>query len=70
MFYTVIEIQNGGTPACLTTVYESETAALAAYFTVCAAAAVSALAYHSVHLLQSDGAMRKQEIFDRRTEAL
>ena len=67
MFYTVIEIQKeGNNPACLTTVYNNENAALAAYFTICAAAAVSALPYHSAHILQSDGLMLKQEIFDRR----
>lgn len=66
MFYTVIEIQNSGTPACLTTVYESESAALSAYFTICAAASVSAVPYHSAHILQSSGAILRQEIFDRR----
>ena len=66
MFYTVIEVQNSGTPACLTTVYESENAALAAYFTICAAASVSTIPYHSAHILQSNGLILRQEIFDRR----
>lgn len=66
-FYTLIEKQmNNGTPATLATHYDTYTAALAAYFTVCAAAAVSTIEYHAAHLVRSDGIMIEGRVFDRR----
>ena len=66
-FYTLIEQQmNNGTPATLATHYDTYTAALAAYFTVCAAAAVSTIEYHAAHLVRSDGIMIEGRVFDRR----
>ena len=66
-FYTVIEKQlNNGTPGTLATHYDNETAALAAYFTICAAAAVSTIEYHSAHIIRSDGIMIEGRVFDRR----
>lgn len=69
-FYTIIENQvtKSGAKALLYNHYDSETDALARYFTVCAAAAVSGLPYHAVHMLSSEGYMVQQYIFDRRTE--
>lgn len=67
-FYTLIEKQlNNGTPATLATHYDTYTAALAAYFTVCAAAVVSTIEYHAAHLIRSDGVMIEGRVFDRRT---
>ena len=70
MFYTVLEIQQsvGGNPACIPLVYDNYDSALAQYFTICAAAAQSALPYHSAHILRDDGILIKGEIFDRRGE--
>lgn len=66
-FFTVIEKQLiNGTPATLATHYDSETAALAAYFTICAAAAVSTIEYHAAHIIRSDGVMTEGRVFDRR----
>ena len=68
-FYTVIEKQViSGTPATLATHYDSETAALAAFYTVCAAAAVSTIEYHAAHIIRSDGIMTEGRVFDRRVD--
>lgn len=68
MFYTTIEnqIREDGSRGLLYDHFDNENAALAKYFTVCAAAAVSEIPYHSAHLLRSDGVMLRQDIFDRR----
>lgn len=67
MFYTVLEKQLiNGTPATLATHYDDENAALAAYFTICAAAAVSTIEYHAAHIIRSDGIMTEGRVFDRR----
>ena len=66
-FYTVIEKQlNNGTPGTLATHYDTEREALAAYFTICAAAAVSTIEYHAAHIIRSDGIMIEGRVFDRR----
>lgn len=68
-FYTVIEKQVGnGVPGTLATHYDSETAALAAFFTICAAAAVSSIEYHAAHIIRSDGIMIEGRVFDRRVD--
>lgn len=70
-FYTVIERQLiNGTPAVLATHYDSETAALAAYYTILAAAAVSSIEYHAAHIIRSDGIMIEGRVFDRRVEPI
>ena len=66
MFYTVIEVQNDGTPSVLTTVYSDQNDADAAFFTICAAAAKSAIAYHAAFILRSDGIVSRGEVYDRR----
>lgn len=66
-FFTVIEKQfNSGTPATLATHYDTETAALAAYYTILAAAAVSSIEYHAAHIIRDDGIMVDGRVFDRR----
>ena len=68
-FYTVIEKQlNAGTPGTIATHYDSETAALAAYYTILAAAAVSTIEYHAAHIIRDDGIMIEGRVFDRRVE--
>ena len=68
-FFTVIENQmtSSGAKALLYNHYDGQNEALARYYTVCAAAAVSELPYHAAHLLSSKGYMVEQHIFDRRT---
>ena len=66
-FYTVIEKQLiSGTPATLATHYDNENNALAAFYTICAAAAVSTIEYHAAHIIRSDGVMTEGRVFDRR----
>lgn len=69
-FYTTIEnqIRIDGSKGLLYDHFTDLNAAMAKFYTICAAAAVSEIPYHSAHLLQSDGVMVRQEIFDRRTE--
>lgn len=71
MFYTTIEnqLRADGSRGLLYDHYDDLGQALAKYHSICAAAAVSGLPYHSAHLLQSDGVMKRQEIFDRRSDA-
>ena len=66
--YTTIEnqIRNDDSIGLLYDHFTNLEAALAKFYTICAAAAVSGIQYHSAHLLKEDGRMLKQEIFDRR----
>ena len=48
--------------------FDEKMPAIAKYFTICAAAAVSSLPYHAVHIITSDGMITEQYIFDRRTD--
>lgn len=68
LFWTTIEnqLREDGSRGLLYDHFEDENQALAKYYTICAAAAVSGIPYHSAHLLASDGRMIRQEIFDRR----
>ena len=68
--YTTIEnqIRNDGSKGLLYDHFESYDAAMAKYFTICAAAAVSDIPYHSAHVLRSDGIMIEGRVWDRRTE--
>lgn len=70
MFWTTIEnqLREDGSRGLLYDHFEDESQALAKYYTICAAAAVSEIPYHSAHLLASDGRMIRQEIFDRRPQ--
>lgn len=69
IFYTTIEnqLRADGSRGVLYDHYDDQNLALAKYHQICAAAAVSGIPYHSAHILQSDGNMLRQEIFDRRT---
>lgn len=67
-FWTSIENQmrEDGSFGVLYDHYTDYEQALAKFYTVCAAAAVSSIPYHAAMLVQSDGRVVKQEIFDRR----
>ncbi len=67
-FYTTIEnqVRQDDSKGLLYDHYTNYEQALAKYFTICAAASVSGIPYHSAHLLQDDGRMIMQQIFDRR----
>ena len=68
MFYTTLEnqLREDGSYGLLYDHFTDEAQAKAKFFTICAAASVSGIPYHSAHLLASDGRMIRQEIFDRR----
>lgn len=67
MFYTTIEnqLRTDGSYGLLYDHYTEESQALAKYFTIGAAAALSGIPYHSACILTSDGRILRQEIFDR-----
>ena len=48
--------------------YTDKDEAMAKFYTICAAAAVSELPYHAAFILADDGRIVRSEIFDRRTE--
>lgn len=68
--YTTLEnqIRNDGSKGLLYDHYEDYDAAMAKFFTICAAAAVSGIPYHSAHVLRSDGVMIEGRVWDRREE--
>ena len=70
MFYTTIEnqLRNDGSFGLLYDHFDNEARAIAKFHTICAAAAVSEIPYHSAAILTSDGRILRQEIFDRRTD--
>lgn len=70
-FYTTIEnqVRADGSKGVLYDHYENENQALAKFYTICAAAAVSEIPYHAAFLLYEDGRVM-QRIFDRRVEEL
>ena len=68
MFYTVIENQANNGFALLYYHYTDLNQALAKYYTVLAAAAVSQIEYHSAHIIRSDGVMIEGRVFDRREQ--
>ena len=67
-FYTVIEKQlmADGTPSTLVTHETDPNRALSTYFTICAAASISAIPYHAAHIIRDDGVMTEGHVFDRR----
>jgi hypothetical protein len=69
-FYTTIEnqVRRDGSRGLLYDHFEDLNVALAKYYTICAAAAVSEIPYHAAHILHSDGYTIEQRIFDRRTD--
>ena len=69
-FYTTLEnqLRGDGSRGLLYDHFDDLNAALAKYYTICAAAAVSDIPYHAAHLLASGGAIVEQRVFDRRTD--
>ena len=68
-FFTTIEnqVREDGSRGLLYDHFDNLNAALAKYYTICAAAAVSDIPYHAAHLLASEGYMLEQRVFDRRS---
>lgn len=62
-FYTVVEVQQtaDGAEAALTQCFDEESAAESNYFTRCSAAAISAIPYHAVYLINSQFGAVKEE---------
>lgn len=69
-FYTTIEnqLRGDGSRGLLYDHFDDLNAALAKYYTICAAAAVSDIPYHAAHLIASEGYIVEQRVFDRRTD--
>lgn len=69
-FYTTIEnqVRDDGSRGLLYDHFDDVNQAYAKYYTVCAAAAVSKIPYHAVHLIRSDGIMIEGKVWDRRVE--
>jgi len=65
--YTTIEnqVREDGSKGLLYDHYDDENQALAKFYTICAAAALSGIPYHAAFLIYEDGAVM-QRIFDRR----
>ena len=68
-FYTTIEnqVRSDGGKGLLYDHFDNLNAALAKYYTVCAAAAVSEIPYHSAAIIRDDGVIIEGRVFDRRT---
>ena len=69
-FYTTLEnqVRNDGSKGLLYDHFEDLNAALAKYYTVCAAAAISEIPYHSAAILRDDGILIEGRVFDRRVD--
>lgn len=69
-FYTTIEnqLRTDGSYGLLYDHFTDLALAEAKYFTICAAAAVSELPYHSAHILRSDGIIIEGHVWDRRVD--
>lgn len=71
-FYTTIENQEraDGSRGLLYDHFNAEAEALAKFYTICAAAAISGIPYHSAHILRSDGVITIDAVFDRRMSSV
>ena len=69
-FFTTIEnqVREDGSRGLLYDHFDNINDALAKYYTICAAAAVSDIPYHAAHLISSEGYTVEQRVFDRRTD--
>lgn len=69
-FYTTLEnqLRGDGSRGLLYDHFDDLNAALAKYYTICAAAAVSEIPYHAAYILHSEGYTVEQRVFDRRTD--
>ncbi len=67
--YTTVEnqVREDGSKGLLYDHYDNESQALAKFYTICAAAALSGIPYHAAFLIYEDGAVM-QRIFDRRED--
>ena len=67
--YTTVEnqLREDGSKGLLYDHYDNENQALAKFYTVCAAAALSGIPYHAAFLIYEDGSVM-QRIFDRRSD--
>ena len=65
-FYIVLEVQNAGTPAVLTTAYTDQYQAESAYYHILSVAAVSTVPYHAAYIIRSDGVTTDAKVYDRR----
>ena len=68
-FYTTIEnqVRSDGSKGLLYDHFDSYDSAIAKFFTICAAAAVSEIPYHSAMIVKDDGIVTDIRVFDRRT---
>lgn len=68
MFYTTVEnqVRDDDSFGLLYDHYTDVNQAYAKFYTVCAAAAVSTIQYHAVHLIRSDGITIESKVWDRR----
>jgi hypothetical protein len=68
-FYTTIEnqVREDGSRGLLYDHFDDLDRALAKYYTICAAAAVSEIPYHAACILRDDGIMIEGRVFDRRS---
>lgn len=67
-FWTVLEIQrdNRGIIGAIAQANDREAEAQSSYFSICAAAALSAVPYHAALLINDSGDIEMMRIFDRR----
>lgn len=70
IFYTTIEnqVRTDGSMGLLYDHFTELNPALAKYYTICAAAAVSEIPYHSAAIIRDDGIMIEERVFDRRVD--
>lgn len=70
VFYTTIEnqVRNDGSRGLLYDHFDNINAALAKYYTICAAAAVSEIPYHAACIIRDDNIMIEGRVWDRRVE--
>ena len=70
MFYIVNEIQQAanGQISVLATPKTDWNEAQSTFFSICAAASISAIPYHAANIIGDNGLILKCEVFDRRAE--
>ena len=68
MFYVVYEVQQNANDvvSVIPTPKTDWNEALSTYYSICAAAAISTIPYHSAYIVDDNGAMRMCQVFDRR----
>ena len=69
-FYTTVEnqLRKDGTYGLLYDHFDDKNQALAKFFTICAAAAVSGIPYHAVYLIENQYGCIEQREWDRREQ--